>query len=70
MNHIPLSLDANRIRCHRHFTAMQRILHVVVHMHAGSLLLFFLAYNTYAYFVFIECHTCMSKQLNYVTSEE
>ena len=28
MNHIPLSLDANRIQCHRHFTATQRILRV------------------------------------------
>ena len=34
MNHIPLSLDANRIQCHRHFTAMQHILHVVIHTHA------------------------------------
>ena len=33
MNHIPLSLDANRIQCHRHFTATQRIGSVFVDCH-------------------------------------
>ena len=67
MNHIPLSLDANRIQCHRHFTAMQRILRVVIHIHTHTVCCHTYAcliIHTHAHTVY--CHTHASLFIDFI----
>ena len=64
MNHIPLSLDANRIQWHRHFNATQRIgcefiACLTIHAHtACSLIVTHIRTCTYCSLIVIHIHIC------------